>query len=153
VQFPNVVERKKLKKERKVMQVTSRPQSIFVANPLRDSRACFHVDRVCHGKEIRHSLAILLSGNVETERILQEIQHLLLEIVVSGHNAALCVVGGKDTGKSRCLFGTLLEFDGVLSKFADAYYGLEGNRFVELAISQIYDEQVSAGAIRGISRQ
>jgi len=75
-----------------------------------------------------------------------------LALVLSGQNAALCVVGGRGTGKSRCLFGASQEFHGVLAKFADAYYGLEENRFVELAISQIYDEQVAGMSARPVSQ-
>ena len=85
----------------------------------------------------------MAAGDLETGQVLGEIQEQLLQLVRDGHDAALCVVGSRGTGKSRCLFGYMHEFDGMLSKFSEAYYSpKEKNRFVELAISQIYGEQV-----------
>jgi len=78
---------------------------------------------------------VLHVGYDETGRVLDEVQEQLLNTVLMGKDAALCVIGGIGSGKSRNILGALL-------KFADSFFHAEAIRVMQVAIIQIYDEQV-----------
>ena len=84
---------------------------------------------------------------MEIEHVLAEVQGQLMEAVLAGHDAGLCLVGGRRTGKSSCLLGGNDDqvITGLLPQFAEAYYQHQEQnavRIIELAIIQVYKEQV-----------
>ena len=67
--------------------------------------------------------------------------------MLEGRDAAVCLIGGRGTGKSRCLFGTHNKqaTTGLLPLFAEAYYQRSNQdtvMLIELAIIQVYKEEV-----------
>lgn len=89
----------------------------------------------------------MFTGEVEIKHVLTEIQRRLMEDVLAGHDAGLCLIGGRRTGKSSCLLGASGDqvITGLLPQFAEAYFKHQGQnaiRLIELAIVQIYKDQV-----------
>lgn len=79
--------------------------------------------------------------------MLTEIQKQLYDVIMGGGDVALNVIGAARSGKSHCLFGSRDRGSlGVVSRFAEAYFQNchPGNTIalIELAIFEIYDEQV-----------
>ncbi len=83
-----------------------------------------------------------------------EVREVLLESVLNGYSAALCVVGGPGTGKSRCLFGAHDLKSGLLPEFAETYYRRRGQQaaigVIDVSVSQVYGEQVRQGVLERI---
>ena len=79
--------------------------------------------------------------------MLDAIQKLLCDVIMGGGDVALHVIGAARSGKSHCLFGSSADASlGVVARFAEVYFQ-ECNpgkaiAFIELAIFEIYDEQV-----------
>lgn len=107
--------------------------NVIVTNPRSGTHTCTPLDKVC-------------IDDAETGRVLIEVREVLLESVLNGYSAALCVVGGPGTGKSRCLFGAHDLKSGLLPEFAETYYRRRGQQaaigVIDVSVSQVYGEQV-----------
>ena len=84
---------------------------------------------------------------------LSEINELLLKSVLGGHNAAVCLLGGPRTGKSRCLFGSHGHHSGILPQLTEAYFQCVGGNavgLIDIAMTQVYREQVNLDYEKGL---
>ena len=87
-------------------------------------------------------------GLDETKDMLADIQTMLSDVIFSGGNAALHVVGATYSGKSLCLFGPREHTipTGVVASFAQSYYrrcSINNELpLIEISVFQVYNEQV-----------